>query len=213
MRSRPATLAVLPGPGAPPANRACIRAAAGLCWLCALTGPNMAPHLEPSRQRLPSVLIVDDDQDTLRLVSEFLSFSGLDVWTAATAPAALTSALEHHPDVVVTDISLPGADGWTLCRSLREDERTRTCGVIALTGWVHDRELNARAKEAGVDVVLTKPCLPDALLGKIDEVRRRALLLRVRGQHAIARAATLRTRSDRLAEKSAAIQKRVKPRR
>ena len=173
----------------------------------------MAPHLEPSRQRLPSVLIVDDDQDTLRLYSEFLSFSGLDVWTAATAPAALTSALEHHPDVVVTDISLPGADGWTLCRSLREDERTRTCGVIALTGWVHDRELNARAKEAGVDVVLTKPCLPDALLGKIDEVRRRALLLRVRGQHAIARAATLRTRSDRLAEKSAAIQKRVKPRR
>ena len=57
------------------------------------------------------------------------------------------------------------------------DERTRTCGVIALTGWVHDRELNARAKEAGVDVVLTKPCLPDALLTKIDEVRRRALLL------------------------------------
>ena len=60
------------------------------------------------------------------LYSEFLSFSGLDVWTAATAPAAWTSALEHHPDVVVTDISLPGADGWTLCRSLRGmSERAR----------------------------------------------------------------------------------------
>jgi two-component system OmpR family response regulator len=174
----------------------------------------MALHIDPrTPKRLARVLLVDDDHDTLELYSDFLRFSGLHVWTAATVPAAMTSAREHHPDVVVTDISLPGDDGWTLCRSLRADARTRACGVIALTGWVHDNELTARAEEAGVDLVLTKPCLPDALLHRIDEVRRRALLLRVRGQNAIARAATLRTRSGRLAEKSAAIHKHLKRRR
>jgi two-component system, cell cycle response regulator DivK len=170
----------------------------------------MALHVHPRPlKRLARVLLVDDDHDTLELYSDFLRFSGLHVWTAASGPAALTSAREHHPDVVVTDISLPGEDGWTLCRSLRADIQTRECGVIALTGWVHDTQLTARAEEAGVDLVLTKPCLPDALLDKIDEVRRRALLLRVRGQNAIARATTLRTRSDHLVEKSAAIHKRV----
>jgi two-component system cell cycle response regulator DivK len=173
----------------------------------------MALYMESRpTKRLTRVLLVDDDRDTLELYSNFLRFSGLDVWTAVTAPAALTSAREHHPDVVVTDISLPGDDGWTLCRSLRSDERTRECGVIALTGWVHDTRLSARAREAGVDLVLTKPCLPDALLDKIDTVRRRALLLRVRGQRAIARANSLRTRSDRLTERSSAIHKRVKRR-
>jgi two-component system response regulator MprA len=174
---------------------------------------SMALPSHPPRASVPSVLLVDDDPDTLQLYSAFLRFSGLHVWTAGSAPAALSSAREHHPDVVVTDISLPGEDGWTLCRLLRANIQTRECGVIALTGWVHDTHLAARAEEAGVDLVLTKPCLPDALLGNIQKVRRRGLLLRVRGQRAIARAATLRTRSDRLARKSADIQRRVKRRR
>jgi CheY-like chemotaxis protein len=170
----------------------------------------MALHTVRPRKRPARVLLVDDDEDTLLLYSEFLRFSGLDVWTAETAPAALSSAREHRPDVVVTDISLPGDDGWTLCRMLRADAQTQACGVIALTGWVHDSELTARAAAAGIDIVITKPCLPDALLQEIDGLRHRALLLRVRGQDAIAKAATLRARSTRLAAKSAAIHKRVK---
>jgi two-component system, cell cycle response regulator DivK len=170
----------------------------------------MGLHTDRPRKRPARVLLVDDDEDTLLLYSEFLRFSGLDVWTAGSAPAALSSAREHRPDVVVTDISLPGDDGWTLCRMLRTDAKTRSCGVIALTGWVHDAQLSARADAAGVDLVITKPCLPDALLQQIDELRRRALLLRVRGQDAIAKAATLRARSSRLTAKSAAIHKGVK---
>ena len=164
------------------------------------------PH---SHTRHPSVLIVDDDQDTLQLYSTFLRFSGLRVWTAANATAALSRARDHRPDVVVTDIGLPGADGWMLCRQLRGDPGTRACGLIALTGWVYDAELAARAREAGVDVVLTKPCLPDALLAQITALRGRATILRVLGQHAIARADVLRTQSTGLAGKSAALQKRA----
>ncbi len=152
---------------------------------------------------------MDDDQDTLQLYSTFLRFSGLRVWTAANATAALSRARDHRPDVVVTDIGLPGADGWMLCRRLRGDPGTRACGVIALTGWVYDAELSARAKEAEVDVVLTKPCLPDALLAQIAALRGRATILCVRGQHATARAEVLRTQSTGLAGKSAALQKRA----
>jgi CheY-like chemotaxis protein len=172
----------------------------------------MALPRQSAPERVPSVLLVDDDQDTLQLYSAFLRYSGMHVWTAGSAPAAFSSAREHHPDVVVTDISLPGDDGWTLCRLLRANTQTRECGLIALTGWVHDSHLAVHAKEAGVDLVLTKPCLPDALLGKITEVRRHGLLLRVRGQRALAHAAALRTRSDRLARKSADIRTRVKRR-
>lgn len=172
----------------------------------------MALHITPHPERLTSVLLVDDDQDTLQLYSAFLRFSGLHVWTAATAPDALSSAQKHHPDVVVTDISLPGADGWALCRLLRADLKTRECGVIALTGWVHDTQLSAQAEAAGVDLVLTKPCLPDALLEQIARVRRGALLLRMGGRQAVAHTGTLRTDSSRLANKSAAIRKRMKRR-
>jgi CheY-like chemotaxis protein len=168
--------------------------------------------LHPTPDPTMSVLLVDDDQDTLQLYSQFLRYSGLRVWTAGTSRDALSSAREHHPDVVVTDITLPGGDGWSLCRELRADVGTRACGVIALTGWVHDSQLSARADEAGVDVVLTKPCLPDALLTQIQSVRHHGQLLRIRGQNAIARATSLRNRSDRLTERAEAIQTRMKRR-
>jgi CheY-like chemotaxis protein len=159
-----------------------------------------------------SVLLVDDDQDTLQLYSQFLRYSGLRVWTAGTSRDALSSAREHHPDVVVTDITLPGEDGWTLCRELRADAGTRACGVIALTGWVHDAQLSARADAAGVDLVLTKPCLPDALLMQIQSVRHRGQLLRIRGREAIARATSLRSHSDRLTERAQALHSSMKRR-
>ena len=165
----------------------------------------MAQPCHPS-----SVLLVEDDEDTRELYSEFLRYSGVRVWTAESTPSALSSARDHHPDVVVTDISLPGEDGWTLCRLLKADAATRTCAVIALTGWVHDRQITARAQQSGVDLVLTKPCLPDALLAGIDGLRRKGALLRARGQKSIARAEALRGRSARLVAGANRVQKRIR---
>lgn len=171
----------------------------------------MALHAPP---RLVSVLLVDDDQDTLQMYSEFLRFSGLRVWTAVATSTALSSAREHLPDVVVTDISLPDNDGWTLCHLLRTDAATRDCGVIALTGWVHDNQLSDRAREAGVDLVLTKPCLPDALLVQIASLRWRVRLRRMRRRQASARSDTLQTQAVRTETGEAiGIHKPVKRRR
>ncbi len=167
----------------------------------------MALQHARSRTSPPSVLLVDDDHDTLQLYSACLRFSGLQVWTAPNASAALSSARKHHPDVVVTDIGLPGADGWSLCRQLRADPGTHACGVIALTGWVYDAELSARAREAAVDLVLTKPCLPDVLLAQIAVVRRQSTLLQARAGDAISRSEKLRTKSTRLGVRSGALHK------
>jgi CheY-like chemotaxis protein len=65
--------------------------------------------------------------------------------------------------LIVTDIAIPGIDGLELCRKLRADERTRTTPVLAITGY-HDRHYRDRARTAGADHVLIKPCGVDLLV-------------------------------------------------
>lgn len=99
------------------------------------------------------------------MYSEYLSHSGLRVTTAATGYRALESVHEQPPNVVVTDIAMPGMDGLELSRRLRAEPPTRDVPIIAVTG-----NASARAREAGCDVVLEKPCAPDDLLHVIEGV-------------------------------------------
>ena len=119
----------------------------------------------------PLVLLVEDDRDTREMYSEYLSHSGLRVTEAPSGGRALERAREQTPDVVVTDIAMPGMDGIELSRRLRAEGSTREVPIIAVTG-----NAGARAREAGCDVVLEKPCTPDCLLhvieGVLDKPRR-----------------------------------------
>jgi two-component system, cell cycle response regulator DivK len=118
------------------------------------------PHERP-----PLVLLVEDDRDTREMYSEFLSYSGLRVAEAPSGRRALETAREQCPDVVVTDIAMPGMDGLELSRRLRLCEPTRAVPIIAVSG-----NASERAREAGADVVLQKPCAPDYLLHVIEGV-------------------------------------------
>ena len=111
------------------------------------------------------VLLVEDDRDTREMYSQYLSYSGMTVSEASTGRRALESVHAHRPDVVVTDIAMPEMDGLELSRRLRAEEPTRDLPIIAVSGQV-----SARAHEAGVDVVLEKPCMPDDLLHVIENV-------------------------------------------
>ena len=113
----------------------------------------------------PLVLLVEDDRDTREMYSEFLSHSGLRVAEAPSGRRALERAGEQCPDVVVTDIAMPGMDGLELSRRLRTSPPTHDVPIIAVSG-----NPSERAREAGVDVVLTKPCAPDYLLHVIEGV-------------------------------------------
>jgi CheY-like chemotaxis protein len=115
--------------------------------------------------RTPLVLLVEDDRDTREMYSEFLSHSGLRVAEAPSGRRALESANEQCPDVVVTDLAMPGMDGLELSRRLRSSPSTCDVPIIAVSG-----NASERAREAGADVVLEKPCAPDHLLHVIEGV-------------------------------------------
>lgn len=116
-------------------------------------------------ERSPLVLLVEDDRDTREMYSEFLSHRGLRVTEAPSARSALESAQTQRPDVIVTDLAMPGMDGLELSRRLRSAEPTRNVPIIAVSG-----NASERAREAGADVVLEKPCMPEQLLHVIRDV-------------------------------------------
>ncbi len=118
----------------------------------------------------PLVLVVDDDRDCRSMYATFLRTAGYDVEEAHNGNQALSKALEQTPSVVVTDLALPGLDGYQLTRKLRQREATEHVPIIAITGYGGFMEDTSRALNAGCDTVLTKPCLPDRLLEEIERL-------------------------------------------
>ncbi len=106
----------------------------------------------------PLVLIVEDDPDTRHYYAEAFHRSGFSTTEAHNGHQALAKALTSpQPDIILTDIAVPGLDGIELCRKLRADDRTRSIPVLAITGY-DDRHYPDRARIAGADHVLLKPC-------------------------------------------------------
>jgi CheY-like chemotaxis protein len=122
-----------------------------------------------SSQHKPIVLLVDDYDDAREMYAEYLKFSGFETVQAASGPEAVRRALESRPDIVVMDLSLPVMDGWEATRRLKADERTATIPVLALTGHAF-ASLSQRAKQAGFDGFVAKPCLPEDLIAEIRKV-------------------------------------------
>ncbi len=108
------------------------------------------------------VLLVEDDPDARAMYAWYLRHSGMDVAEAAEGHKALQLAREQTPDVVVTDVRMPGVDGFELCRQLHEDPERKETPVVCLTADP-PATVTRKAKEAGAEAVLTKPCLPDRL--------------------------------------------------
>ena len=115
----------------------------------------------------PHVLLVEDDRDTREMYSEYLSYAGCTVTEAASARTALEHVRHERPDVIVTDIAMPGMDGLELSRRLRASEATRDVPIIAVSG-----QASERAREAGANIVLDKPCEPGTLFHVIEGVLR-----------------------------------------
>jgi diguanylate cyclase (GGDEF)-like protein len=91
-----------------------------------------------------NVLVVDDEPDKRQLLAFALETEGYEVHTAADGEAGLTAVALHQPDLVVTDVMMPGMDGYEMVRRLRSDPRTRFIPVI----------IQSAARVAGQDVRL-----------------------------------------------------------
>ena len=137
--------------------------------------PETSVTAEDSR---PIVLLVEDDQAGRRMYADWLTGAGFRVDQAHNGLQALERAFDVLPQVVVTDLNIPGIDGFELTRRLKQDARTRDVPVLAVTGYAAFASDPQRARRAGCDVVLSKPCAPEDLETAIRD------LIRERSRHA-----------------------------
>jgi DNA-binding NarL/FixJ family response regulator len=118
------------------------------------------------------LLVVDDEPNLLRAVAVTLRAEGYEVVTARSGAEALVRVAESVPDLVVSDIRMPGVDGYQLARQLRSSPRTDLVPIVFLTAKdeTTDRVAGFRS---GVDAYLTKPFEPDELVAVISNILRR----------------------------------------
>jgi two-component system, cell cycle response regulator DivK len=116
--------------------------------------------LEAQESTSAVVLLVDDSPDERDMYTQQLVATGYTVQVAENGEDALQSAAAQVPDVVVMDLAMPVLDGWEATRRLKETYPS--VPVIVLSGHTGGEE-GRRAKEAGSDVMLTKPFGPEAL--------------------------------------------------
>jgi two-component system cell cycle response regulator len=108
------------------------------------------------------ILVVDDIEANVRLLQAKLSAEYYEVLTAADGPTALAMAASEKPDIVLLDVMMPGMDGFSVCRQLKDDAETRHLPVVLLTA-LDGRADRVAGLEAGADEFLTKP-IDDVML-------------------------------------------------
>jgi CheY-like chemotaxis protein len=114
------------------------------------------------------VLVVDDDEDSRELLGELLQTEGAEVKLAADAAEGMTSLEQFGPDVLVSDIGMPGEDGYSFlrrCRHLSDSKLSRTPS-IALTAYTRPAD-RQKAREAGFDELIEKPVNLSRLLAVV----------------------------------------------
>lgn len=120
----------------------------------------------------PRILVVDDEQAIRELVATALTFARFDVVTASDGVGALNAASLESPDLIVLDVTMPGFDGWEVCRRLRRDGDTTP--VIFLTARDDVRD-TLRGFELGADDYITKPFSLEELVARVHAVLRRGI--------------------------------------
>lgn len=117
-------------------------------------------------QARPFVLLVEDFEDAREMYRDYLEFSGFRVETARDGREAIEKARALRPHLILMDLSLPGIDGWEATRILKEDPRTADLIIVALSAHALAAE-GDRARAAGCDGFIAKPCLPTDLVSEI----------------------------------------------
>jgi CheY-like chemotaxis protein len=110
------------------------------------------------------ILLVDDDADTLELISAALTGKNARVTAVSSAVAALEAIKLSHPDVLVSDIAMPGEDGYELIQKVRAlDFASRAIPAVAITAYAKEED-RTRAFSSGFQGYLAKPVEPAELI-------------------------------------------------
>jgi two-component system, cell cycle response regulator DivK len=114
----------------------------------------------------PLILLVDDFDDALDIYATYLTHKGYRVDVARNGVEAIEKAEQDTPALILLDLRMPILDGAGALRRLRADPRFAATPIVALTAHALDEQRRA-ALEAGFDMVISKPCLPDDLVTAI----------------------------------------------
>lgn len=118
----------------------------------------------------PLVLIVEDDLSTRVMYRDYLSKSGFRTADAHNGFQALEKARLLHPDAIVTDLAVPGMDGFEFCRALHEAEPSHTIPIIAVTGHSEYLDQPDRFRHSGIRRVLMKPCELEVIVKELRQL-------------------------------------------
>ena len=115
------------------------------------------------------ILVVDDDRNTLEMLSELLSSYHAEVRTAESVATALILYQAWAPELLISDLGMPDADGYDLIRNIHTFPYGLLRKAIAITGFSRDED-RERALAAGYDIFLTKPVEIEQLISLIAKI-------------------------------------------
>jgi len=120
-----------------------------------------------------TILIIDDDIDTLKLVGIMLERKGFKILASTTGKKGLQLAKDESPDLILLDIMIPDINGYEIARTIRSSPDTETIPIIMFTAksQVDDK---VEGLEAGADAYITKPARPRELFAQVNSILKRA---------------------------------------
>ena len=102
------------------------------------------------------IIVIEDDADNMELIKFLLNKAGYDVLSAMDGYQGLELIRSQTPDLVLLDLAIPGIDGWHVARQIRQDEKTASIPIVAVSAHILPRD-RQEAIQAGCNGFLNKP--------------------------------------------------------
>ncbi len=131
--------------------------------------PKVLEKDEKAEKDTKRILVVDDEEDIVKLVKMYLEHHRYEIITANDGQEGLRKAKAEKPDLIVLDLMLPRMDGYKVCGLLKKDTRYAKTPIILFTAKAQEKDIKL-GQEVGADAYITKPFEPEILLAKIKEL-------------------------------------------
>ena len=115
------------------------------------------------------VLVVEDEYDSLQMVSKILSYHGITVVVAKNGRECLERLEEFEPTIIITDLAMPGMDGWQTLAAIRANPATQHIPVVAMTAY-GSVDVAEDAQKAGFDAYFPKPVDPRSFVQSLANI-------------------------------------------